>query len=193
MRSTRDPSPAARPEDPITTHFEEPGSLAPPRAVGRVVRLALGVWLLSICYSILNGAPGLTGTRAPAHWTFWLAVVIAFHLTPYVVNIGLTRNWKRKPQYAVVLLTVVALVLDLVMFGTWWAPPLGGLILTWLSYLFGHLGVSFLLAGLIATTGCEMRALPHLWTVITGRRTREHYCPGPLDRLDRWERDRSRT
>ena len=32
-----------------------------------------------------------------------------------------------------------------------------------------------------------MRAIPHLWTVLTGKATKEHYCPGPLDRIDKWE------
>ena len=59
----------------------------------------------------------------------------------------------------------------------------------WLTvlYVFGHLGLSFLLSAVIATPGCEMRAIPHLWTLLTGRATREHHCPGFLDSLDAWE------
>ena len=41
------------------------------------------------------------------------------------------------------------------------------------------------------TPGCEMRALPHLWMLATGRETAEHFCPtGFLDSLDRWEAGR---
>lgn len=46
------------------------------------------------------------------------------------------------------------------------------------------------LAGILATPGCEMRAIPHLWGLLTGNRIREHYCPGFFDNLDRWDRGR---
>lgn len=84
----------------------------------------------------------------------------------------------------------VLALLDLALYGTWWAPPLGVFTLLWFIYWSAHLGVSLVLAALIATPGCEMRAIPHLWTRLTGRRTKEHYCPGFFDRLDRWERRR---
>lgn len=57
----------------------------------------------------------------------------------------------------------------------------------WLLYTFGHLGISFILAAALATPGCEMRAPWHLWTLMSGRRTQEHYCPGVLTPIDRWE------
>lgn len=41
-------------------------------------------------------------------------------------------------------------------------------------------GVSFLLASVLGTPGCEMRAIPHLAVLLTGRETREHFCPGFL-------------
>lgn len=113
-----------------------------------------------------------------------------FWLTPYVVNIGFTKNWRRAPQWAVLVLAAIALVIDLAVFGTWWAPPLGFLVWAWLVYFSAHLGISFVLSALVATPGCEMRAIPHLWTLTTGRSTKEHYCPGPLDRIDRWEAHR---
>ena len=62
--------------------------------------------------------------------------------------------------------------------------------MAWVYYWFVHLGFSFFLAAVLATPGCEMRSIPHLWTLITRRATKEHYCPGFLDRLDRWERER---
>ena len=52
-------------------------------------------------------------------------------------------------------------------------------------------GISFVLSAALATPGCEMRAIPHLWTIVTGRATKEHYCPGFLDGLDKWELGRS--
>ena len=60
-------------------------------------------------------------------------------------------------------------------------------------YLFAHLGVCFLLAALLATPGCEMRSIHHLYSILTGQPTAEHHCPvGPLTAIDRWERSREK-
>jgi hypothetical protein len=71
--------------------------------------------------------------------------------------------------------------------GATWSPVAGALFYGWIVYTFGHLGISLLLASAIATPGCEMRAISHLWTILTVRATKEHYCPGVLDPVDRWE------
>ena len=107
-----------------------------------------------------------------------------------MVNIGFTRNWRRGPQVAIAACAALATVIDLAIYGTWWAPPLGLFVLAWLIYFAAHLGLSFILSALLATPGCEMRAIPHLWTLSTRRPTKEHYCPSFIDRLDRWEANR---
>lgn len=184
----------ARPDNPVETRFEEQGALPRPGPIGRIVRLLLGLLLLQLLYALLTQGPrGMFDTSVPSHPTFWLSVAIAFYSIPYVVNIGLTRNWRRRPQFVIAALAGVLIVLDLALYGTWWGPPLGVFMFAWLVYWSAHFGLSFLLSGLIATPGCEMRALPHLWTVLTGRATKEHYCPRPIDRLDRWERTRGVT
>lgn len=61
-------------------------------------------------------------------------------------------------------------------------------------YLFSHLGLAFLVAGLIGTPGCEMCALHDLYSKITGNPTKEHICPvGPLGPIDRWEAEQAWT
>jgi len=82
---------------------------------------------------------------------------------------------------------ILGIVASKLIVGAWWTPPLGRLVWLFVLYTFGHLGISFVVSSAIATPGCEMRGLPHLWTLLTGRRTREHYCPGFFDRLDAWE------
>ncbi len=177
-----------RPADPLHTQFESTGSLEPPRWKGRVVRLLIGLWLLSGLYNLLSeGWPALVGTHAPTRWEWWAFAVLGFWLLPYVVNIGFTKSWRRRPQVVLAAAIVVAVVLDTAIYGTWWAPPLGGLVWMWLVYFSAHLGGSFAVSALIATPGCEMRAFPHLWTRLTGRETHEHYCPGFIDNVDRWE------
>ena len=182
----------ARPESKLETQFEEQGSLPKPGLIGRLVRLLLGVWLLSLTYTLVRDGPaGLLDTAAPAQWTWWAGVLIGLALTPYVVNIGFTRNWKHWPRMGVLAAAAVLIVIDLISFGTWWAPPLGVFALLWMVYWSGHLGLSFVLSSLIATPGCEMRAIPHLWTLLSGQPTKEHYCPGFIDNIDAWEGRRS--
>ncbi|MCK5489362.1 MAG: hypothetical protein KAI98_05215, partial [Gemmatimonadetes bacterium] len=93
-----------RPADSIETVFKEYGSLPKPGFIGRLVRLGFGVWLLSGLYMLItDGWQGLVGTTPPTHWTMWAFIGLAFLVTPYVINIGFTRNWKRLPQIAIAL------------------------------------------------------------------------------------------
>ncbi|MBU2676993.1 MAG: hypothetical protein KJP16_07900, partial [Gammaproteobacteria bacterium] len=58
----------------------------------------------------------------------------------------------------------------------------------WEVYAFGHLGLAFLVSGLIGTPGCEMRAFHDLYSRVSGMPTKEHFCPiGPLHPIDQWE------
>ena len=174
--------------DKIETRFEEQGSLPRPGLVGRVLRLLLGLFLLWSLYIMLTDGLSLFSlTFAPSSWTFWLFVVFAFHLTPYVVNIAFGTNWRRKPQIFVAAVAACLIAVDFAVYGTWWAPPLGAFLWVWLVYFSAHLGFSLVLSALLGTPGCEMRAIPHLWTIVTGKPTKEHYCPGLLDRIDKWE------
>lgn len=185
---------AARPENKLETQFEEYGTLPEPRAIGRIMRFGFGVWLLSFFYQLIRYGGGIfLDQTPPEHWTMWLAAVLGIMVTPYVVNIGFGRNWKSWPRIVVVSIAASLVIVDLVLYGAWWAPPLGFFALAWFVYWSGHLGVSFFLSAIIATPGCEMRALPHLWTLFGGRKTQEHYCPGFLDNVDRWERSRQRS
>jgi hypothetical protein len=107
-----------------------------------------------------------------------------------VVNIGWSLNTRRLPQFIVIGLSVLLAALDYLNQGVVYGPSLKILTLAWVSYAVIHLGICMFVAGLLATPGCEMRAIPHLWSLLTGRRTCEHYCPGMFDSLDRWERGR---
>jgi hypothetical protein len=181
-----------RPADRIETHFEAVGSIPRPAIVGRAVRLVFGLALLWAVYGlIVVGWDQFVSTTPLSDLSFWILIAFAFKWTPYVINIGFGSNWKRRPRYLIVGAILVLVVADLLVYGTWWAPPLGTFLWIWLLYFSAHLGISFVLSALIATPGCEMRALPHLWTILSGRRTDEHYCPGFLDKIDEWERERS--
>ncbi len=74
------------------------------------------------------------------------------------------------------------------MTGDFEGPFFAYVLWGWLFYIFTHLGAAFLIAAIIGTPGCEMRAFHDLWSRLTGISTKEHVCPvGPLTPIDRWE------
>lgn len=175
----------------VELRFSEPGSLPRPGPVGRTVRLLIGLWLLYALVLLVQDTSAFVHAETlPRSTSFWLFVLIAFHVTPYVVNIGFGRNWRHASQIVVAGAGVGLLALDLAVYGRVWAPPLGLFMWVWLAYFSLHLGGSFVLSALLATPGCEMRALPHAWGMLRGTTVSEHYCPGPFDGLDRWETGR---
>ncbi len=180
-----------RPENKLETQFEDYGTLPKPRIIGRMLRFAVGSWLLYFLYQLVTeGADIFLSSSPPNNWAIWASMLVGLMITPYIINIGFSRNWKQGPRLAVVGVAFILVTVDVLVYQNWWALPLGVFVLAWSVYWSSHLGVSFVLSALIATPGCEMRAIPHLWTMMTGKKTQEHYCPGPFDRIDRWERGR---
>lgn len=171
------------------TRFDEQGTLRKPGPIGRTVRLLLGIWCLYVCWTLWRYPEGLIRESLP-HWTALISIPFALWLVPPVVNIGFGTNWKAWPRYlatGVILLWMIGLALTE---GSWWSSALGRFSWLFVLYTFGHLGLSFVLSATISTPGCEMRAIPHLWTLLTRRKTKEHFCPGFLHGLDAWELER---
>ena len=172
----------------VELRFSSPGSLQRPGPIGRTFRFVVGVWLIYTLLLLSRSVPTFVAAGSlPRDVGFWLYVLIAFHVTPYVVNIGFGRNWRYGAQLFLAVATLGLLAADWLVYGRVWAPPLGVFIWAWLVYFSLHLGGSFVLSALLATPGCEMRALSHAWGRLRGRGVMEHYCPGPFDGLDRWE------
>ncbi len=118
----------------------------------------------------------------------WVAVSVA--LAPYVVNIGFGVNLGAKPRYLLILIWSVGAIAGYLVEGVVVGRFLWATVEATQIYIYGHLGVSFLLSAILATPGCEMRAIPHLFGKISGSGSKEHYCPGFIDKVDRWERRR---
>ncbi len=173
--------------------LDEPGTLVRPGPVGRLVRLGFGVLCLSFLWKVLQTGTDLLTTTLISLIDLSIGIIIALLLFSYVVNIGFSKDWRRLPLVAIVILFVLSGLVSWMQSGIFWGPILGGVVLVWLIYIYAHLGLSFILAAVVATPGCEMRAIPHLWTLVTGQQTKEHYCPvGPLHRIDQWEAARKR-
>jgi len=168
-----------------------PGTLLKPGPIGRIVRALLGLSVLNFVYAAIVYRGEVLGTTAPDNYSWYLNIAIGLWVTSLVVNIGLSRRWGYRPLFVVLALIGGAIALDVALYGTFWAAPLGIVLLAWLIPLYAYLGGSLILASILATPGCEMRAVPDLWGRFTGRSHIEHACPGPLDDLDVWEQRRS--
>ncbi len=176
---------------PLELRLDEPGSLRRPGPIGRLVRLAWGVFLAFATYTVWMDRYVFVGWTFPIQPFWWAGSVALLTVFPYIINIGFGVAWKAWPRIVVIAAMLVGIAVNLALYGSVWSPDLGWFVVAWQLYAMIHLGVSFLLAAAIATPGCEMRALPHLWTLLTGRATKEHYCPGHIDTVDKWEARRA--
>ncbi len=168
--------------------YDEPGTLSRPGPIGRVTRFILGAFCVYVVLAILTNASAFFTGRALHVTSVWFMILMGLYVFPDVVNIGFSKAWKRFHLLTgLVALAGVAALISWATYGSVFGPPLGIVVSIWLLYTFGHLGISFLLATLLATPGCEMRSIPQLWALVSGKTAKEHYCPGVLTPIDRWE------
>lgn len=174
--------------------FVKHGSLESPGIVGRLVRLTLGACCLFGIHNLIVGGDALLSDSIPDHLGWWFMVAMALWLTPIVrIAFRFARSWGNwRPRAVVAIVFAIITVGSMVLEHTPWTPATGLFLILWMGYVFGHLGICFVLSAIIGTPGCEMRSIPHLWTLITGQETKEHACPGFLDDVDRWERKTKR-
>jgi len=168
-------------------HFDEEGTLPPPGPFGRALRFLLGILILKLIYDWL-----FVITSSAYNQPFILLwIVISVALIPYVVNIGFGIKSGATTRYILVGTWVVAGIMGFIAEGIVRSEFLWSAIKITQIYIYGHLGISFLLSSILSTPGCEMRAIPHLLGKVSGRGSQEHYCPGFIDNVDRWERERT--
>lgn len=174
--------------------LEEPGSLPKPGPIGRLVRFAFGVLSIYYVSGLWSVRDDLILGDGSIRTLVWNGLVPALFLISYVVNIGFSRDWKKWPALVSFVLLLAAFGIGYLQTGAIESLLLARAIWVFELYLFAHLGLCFLLAALLATPGCEMRSIHHLYSILTGRPTAEHHCPvGPLTAIDRWERSRKKN
>ena len=173
--------------------LDEPDSLPKPGPAGRLVRLALGALSIWYVVNLLQYSDDLISPAGNVRPIVWNGIVPALFIISYVVNIGYSRAWKKWPAIASAVVIGGVAVVGYQMTGNAETMLLARTIWASELYIFGHLGISFVIAAVIGTPGCEMRAMHDLYSRITGTPTKEHYCPvGPLHPIDQWEAQRSR-
>lgn len=171
--------------------FVSAGTLVRPGPIGRLIRFALGVLCLYVLAAVLYYWEGTAAKPFSSLENRILVLLAPLCIFNYVVNIGFTKNWGLRPLlFSVIALVLIACVAFLVS-GSVDHPVFGAPFNLWLAYFYGHLGASFVLAAILGTPGCEMRAIPELVGRATGHASEEHYCPvGFITRIDAWEQTR---
>ena len=161
------------------------GSLTRPGPYGRLVRFALGALCLYALWQILQPFSSLENLFSLA-----IAPLCVFN---YVVNIGFSKSWGKRPLAFSLLLLAVSAGVAFLISGSLDHPVFGVPLILWLGYFYAHLGLAFVLSAVIATPGCEMRSIPELIGRARGIASEEHRCPAALiTRIDEWESRRQR-
>jgi len=151
-----------------TLELVNAGSLAKPGVIGRMMRLSLGIVCYYALYQLMNSHEVIILSPVSTAPNLVLLTGAAICIVNYVVNIGFGVSWGRWPSIVSIAVIGVIAIGSWLVFGTADHWILGGLFWAWLVYFYLHLGTSFLLASLLATPGCEMRAIPELLGKISG-------------------------
>lgn len=168
--------------------LDEPGTLPRPGPIGRLVRLSFAALCLYYVYGLVTVSGSLLTSDGSVRPLLWNGIVPGLFLVSYVVNIGFSRAWKKWPAVVSSLALGTVALIGYLETGSVETAAVARSIWVWELYVFGHLGTAFLIAAIIGTPGCEMRAIHDLYSRITGTPTKEHYCPvGPLHPIDLWE------
>jgi hypothetical protein len=133
-----------------------PAALPTPRAIGRALRILLGIFLLFSFAQLLRHTAAFLAPRAG--WSvpggnWWLAALFCLLALPVVIDSGFGRRWGAWSPAAYLLLLGAAALWDHAIDGILWARPVSMLALLLLLYVFAHLGISLVVAGVAATPG----------------------------------------
>jgi hypothetical protein len=171
--------------------FVEAGTLIRPGPVGRLVRFGLGALCLYALWVVMLNLKVFVANPVSMLTELTLMIVAAIWVFNYVVNIGFSKSWNRRPLFVSMAVLLLSAGVAFVWSGSFDSLIFGVPLTLWLVYFYLHLGVSFVVAALVGTPGCEMRAIPELIGRMTGNLSEEHECPAAfITRIDAWERAR---
>lgn len=141
----------------MRTKLEQPGSYPKAGPIGRLVRLAVGVLLILLI--LLDYLPHRQAiTRLREGWdnpllNISLGLLVALWLLPGMLNRGFGLKGGYRSVLGWAALALAAAVFDWVYHGSFWGPPLGWLVFLTMVAVFGHLGLSFIVAAAVGTPG----------------------------------------
>ena len=148
-------------------------ALPTPGPLGRTVRLLLGGYLLYELVDILTYYPSYVGRSGPGT-TWWLTTAVSLWLLSIAIGVGAGGPWTLRVLLGVLLLGAATAGFDLLRYGTIWGPPFGLALYAVDALGFGFIGVSLVLAAILAVPGCEAGAIPSLVAKRFGREPAAH-------------------
>lgn len=175
--------------------YLKPGTLVRPGPRGRILRLLVGGLQVTALVFVLLNINMFLRPEEPFSVSLFVAIWLGFSLVVNIrflrdtVNVGFHVNWGNSPYWVLWGLAALSLALSLGFSGAIWAIPFSLFVFVVILYTTVHIGISYILAAILATPGCEMRSIPHLIAIL--RRSdlaEEHSCDtGPWDRIDERE------
>ena len=136
--------------------FVELGTTPRPLVIGRLLRFGFAIFLGFGFIFFLVFRTELTGSDFPTSLSligYWIGLAFAWWYFSDLVVVGLGRSWGRRPQVAALGLAAILLMIDLVAYNELWDLPLAWGVFLFTEFFFGFLGVSFLLAAVLAVPG----------------------------------------
>lgn len=174
--------------------LDEAGTLPRPGPIGRIARFLFGLLCVSYVTSLFAVRDNLIADDGHIQSAVLNGIIPGLFLISYIVNIGYSRAWGKRPAMVSAAAIAAMAGIGFVIHSRVETEILAQTIWVWEVYAFGHLGLAFLVSGLIDTPGCEMRAFHDLYSRTSGVPTKEHYCPvGPLHSIDHWEARRKKS
>jgi hypothetical protein len=172
-------------------HEMRPGS-ARPGPVGLLIRVVLGAAAVYALVELVTKWD-IFRDQNLIESDFWFITLFTLCLLADVFNIGLRRRWGVWP---IVVFLAGAAVLGLASYlaaGEVWTTVLAAWVYAGDLLVFGALSVSFPVAIVMRTPGCELNALPRLVARLRGTADQEtRRCLLGVDLLDRQSRRRLR-
>ena len=176
--------------DPL--ELVDPGSLIRPGTIGRIVRLLIGGLCLYVVAELFLYWEWTTSQPFSSLDNRFLVLFAPLCVFNYVVNIGFAKSWGRRPVITSFIVLAVFAGAAFVATSSFDSAILGIPLNLWLGYFYAHLGLSFVLAAILGTPGCEMRTIPELLGKITRKPSSEHNCPAAfITKIDEWEQNRT--
>lgn len=162
-------------------------TLSPAGIVSRTGKLMMGLLQIWLVFVLVTNPQIVRSETPPFSIGLLAAVGLAFLLLPWTVNLGFNKKWHSKPLIAALIALGLAANVGFAAGGSLWNVPTALVLYVITIYVHGHMGICHVIAALIATPGCEMRAIPQVWSKITRSNTEFHVCPGMWSKIDDWE------
>ena len=177
--------------DQTVKTIRKPRGVVVPGIRGRILRILVGIlqiWFVSFMLASFDELVYSSPIVSIAWLAYFSGIAYAYRWLHVVIDLGFGVRWGHQVRRGYLIVVLATLVLDFVLYGSFWGPPLGLALIILGLYFHIHLGIAHILSGFLATPGCEMRSYAHLATIVMGREiTDAAICPGSWTPLDRWE------